>query len=380
MRVMIAGGGTGGHLYPALAIADKIKEREPGSEFLFLGSPYKDVIECRVVPQAGYKIRIVPCRWVDRAEGPLMNFIGLFLTAGMTAAGIVKSLWLMKRFKPDVVIGTGGFVCPPMLVASHLAKIKSYLQEQNAIPGMTNKLLSRYAERVFLGFESAAEHFADPGKTVYSGNPVRSIFFGLHTDEAKAAAREKLGIPKDDFVLTAFGGSLGSPKINDLCFDYIAGAAGKPGRTTILGTGRKHFADCEARLKEAGLWDEKKVRVSPFIVDMMDVITAADLLICRAGALSLAETTVCGKPSILIPLPEAMDNHQYYNAKSIADKGGAILIEEKDIDSAMLCRQIEELAEDPAKLRKMAEASYACAPLDAADIIYETMKKDLETR
>ena len=380
MRVMIAGGGTGGHLYPALAIADKIMEREPSSDILFLGSPYKDVIECRVVPQAGYKIKIVPCRWVDRAEGPLMNFIGLFLTAGMTAAGVIKSLWLIKRFKPDVVIGTGGFVCPPMLFAAHLAGKKSYLQEQNAIPGMTNKLLSRYAERVFLGFESAREHFADPGKTMYTGNPVRKSFFGRNTKEAKKAAREQLGIPQDDFVLMSFGGSLGSPMINDLCFDYLAGCRDIPGRTTIVGTGRKHYAAYEERLKEAGLFDERKVRVSPFIDNMTDVLTAADLLICRAGALSLAENTVCGKPSILIPLPEAMDNHQYYNAKSIADKGGAILAEEKDIDPASLIKAIEELAGDPEKLEQMAEASYACAPVDAADVIYETIKQDLERR
>ena len=205
MRAIVTGGGSGGHIYPAVAIADKIKEKEPDSEILYVGNSIG--LEKDIIPGTGYPMELVSAKWLDRR-----NIFKIFDTGFSTLKGIHQAYRIMKRFKPDVVIGTGGFVCVPVMYAGHKFGARCYLHEQNAFPGVANKALEKFARKVFLGFPEAGKYFREPEKHVSVGNPVRKRFYDIETK----TAREKLDIPEDDFVVFSFGGSQGAEKINEL--------------------------------------------------------------------------------------------------------------------------------------------------------------------
>lgn len=364
MKCIVTGGGTGGHIYPAIAIADKIKEKDPDAEILYIGNDIG--LEKDIVPTAGYRMEMVSAKWLDRR-----NLLRIFDTGLSTLRGVHQSLKIMKKFKPDVVIGTGGFVCVPVMYAAHKYSARCYLHEQNAYPGVANKTLEKFATKVFLGFPEASQFFHQPEKHVNVGNPVRKIFYDVDTAEA----RRSLGIPEKDFVIFSFGGSQGAEKINDVGFDLMEAINGHDGVTFIFGTGSQYYDEILNRAKAGGLDIQQNIKVRSYINDMEKYLGAADLIISRAGALSVAETTVCGKASILIPSPNVTGNHQYFNAKSVSDKGGAVLIEEKDLTSEYLISQVMKLRNDRELLAKMSKASKECAPLSATDQIYEEILK-----
>lgn len=369
MKCILSGGGTGGHLYPALAIAEKILSEEPDSEILFVGS--KDSIEADVVPKMGYKFVSIPTERLNIGEGPLQK-MAINAKVGMSnLAGVAKATAIVRKFKPDAVVGTGGFVCFPTLFAAQMAKYPTYVHEQNAVPGRANKALAKGAKKIFVGFKGAEDSFGYPEKTMFTGNPVRKEFFNLN----KAASREKLGIPMDDMVVFAFGGSLGARNINNIALRYMKHISGKSGRTLLMGTGGRHYDECIDRCKAEGVEITKNIKIESYIENMTDYLAASDLMICRAGALSLAEIITAGKPSIIIPIPNTVGNHQYYNAKAIADAGGAFLVEEKDLDIDDICEKIEYLASNKAVLKNMGEICQGMASQDAADIIYREIKK-----
>ena len=366
MRVIVTGGGSGGHIYPAIAIADKIKEKEPDAEILYMGNDLG--LEKDIVPGTGYALELVTARWLDRK-----SVIELALTGMVTARGVLQALKIMRKFKPDVVIGTGGFVCVPVLFAGHLYGAKCYLHEQNAYPGVANRVLEKFVDKVFLGFPDAAEFFKEPKKHVNAGNPVRERFYNVD----KAAARERLGIPKDDFVIFSFGGSQGAEKINEVGFDLMEAVNGHKGVTYIFGTGSQYYDEILDKAKDKNIEIQPNIMVKSYINDIQYYLGAADLIISRAGALSVAESTVCGRALLLIPSPNVTGNHQYYNAKSVADHGGAILLEEKDLTSEKLIAEVMRLWNQPELLEEMGRASKACAPLDACEMIYTEIKKDV---
>ena len=221
MRVILTGGGTGGHIYPALAIGDKIKEREPDSEILYIGNEMG--IEKEIVPAAGYEFRMVPARWLERRKNKLDYFCQLGLTGAVTCGGTAKALSIMRKFRPDAVIGTGGFVCVPVVLAGKMYGARTFIHEQNAFPGAANRLLSKYADRIFLGFSEGREYFSCPEKLVYTGNPVRKDFLGITREEA----RKLLNIPEDSFTVFSFGGSMGSETINSIAVRIIKEVNGK---------------------------------------------------------------------------------------------------------------------------------------------------------
>ncbi len=365
MRVIVTGGGSGGHIYPAIAIADKIKEKEPDSSILYVGNSIG--LEKDIIPGTGYPMELVSAKWLDRR-----NLFKIFDTGLSTLRGIGQSYRIMKKFKPDVVIGTGGFVCVPVMYAGHKYGARCYLHEQNAFPGVANKALEKFAQKVFLGFPEAGRYFHEPEKHVVTGNPVRKRFY----DVDPAAAREKLGIPAGDFVVFSFGGSQGAEKINEVGFALMEAVNGHPGITFIFGTGDQYYEEILDKAKKKGIDVQPNVRIRSYINDMQNYLGAADLIISRAGALSVAETTVCGKASILIPSPNVTGNHQYFNAKSVADRGGAILIEEKDLTAEALISQVMKLRNNPQLLREMSRASRECAPLAATEQIYTEIKRD----
>lgn len=362
MRVIVTGGGTGGHIYPAIAIADKIKEMQPDAEILYVGN---DVgMEKDIVPQKGYPFEMVTAMWLDRS-----NLLKIFKTGWGVLKGTSEARRIMKRFRPDVVIGTGGYVCVPVLIAAKQYGARTFLHEQNAYPGMANKLLEKSVEKVFLGFPDAAKYFKQPEKLMYTGNPVRKSFF--ETDRKEA--REKLGLPQDAFIVLSFGGSLGAEKINEVAFDLMETMNGKEKMMLIFGTGKWYYDAVLQKAEEKGIQISSNILVKGYLDPMELYLAACDVVISRSGALSVAETTVCGKASIMIPSPNVTGNHQYYNAKAVADRGGALLIEEKDLSSEKIIEEVLKLYNDDRLLNEMSHASRECAPAEALDLIYSTV-------
>ncbi len=365
MRAIMTGGGTGGHIYPALAIADKIREMEPDAEILYIGN--EDGLEKEIVTRAGYPLELVSARWLDRE-----HITELIKTGVGVMKGERQSLHIIRRFQPDVVIGTGGYVCVPVLLAARRESVDIYLHEQNAYPGVANRALERYAKHIFLGFSAARPYFHDQEKLVDAGNPVRRSFFTLTREEARRA----LGLPDDAFIVLSFGGSLGAERLNEAVFSLMETLHGRRDILLIFGTGKWYYESILERATQKGLYPDARVLIKDYIDPMEQYLTACDMVISRAGALSVAETTVCGKPAVFVPSPNVTGNHQYYNAKAIADQGGAILLEDSELSGEALAQHVLRLAGDPALLKDMSERSRACAPDRALDIIYETIRRD----
>lgn len=367
MKVIVTGGGTGGHIYPALAIADKLMEIDPTTKILYVGC--SEGIEKDIVPNTGYAMELVDARWLDK-----VNPKEVVRTGFRVSKGIVESLKVIRTFKPDVIIGTGGYVCFPVLLAGHMKKKLCYLHEQNAYPGLANRTLEKFVKNIFLGFADAGQYFKNPEKQINSGNPVRQSFFSISKEEA----REKLGIPQEDFVVFTFGGSLGSEKINEVGLELVPLFNGNDKTSLIMGTGKWYYEKITYEIAKRAIDIKDNVKIKDYIENMDLHLLACDVVISRAGALSVAETTVCGKASILIPAPTVTGNHQYYNAKAVADKGGAILIEEKDLQISQVVEEIMNLKNNPDVLSQMSSASKSCAPDKALDIICQKLIEDYE--
>lgn len=359
MRVIMTGGGTGGHIYPAIAIADKIKERYPDTEIMFIGT--ERGLESKLVPENGYPIEFINVAGFNRKK-PLKNISVL----KKLHEGGKQSKKIIREFKPDIVIGTGGYVCAPVVRAANKAGVKTYTHEQNAFPGVTNKMLENYVEKVFLGFSEAQQYFKKPEKHVMTGNPVRKAFF----EADSMANRKKLGFSEHDFVLLVFGGSQGAGRINKSMMNVIETFNGMKGVQVCMSTGTRYYdAILHELQEEKGLKLADNIHIMEYISNMDEYLSAADLVVSRSGALTVAEVTVCGKAAVFIPFPYATGNHQYFNAKAVADHGGAIIIEEQDLDDEKLVAEILKFKNDPDKVKEMGLKSRECAPVDAVDII-----------
>ena len=366
MRIVLTGGVTGGHIYPALAIADKFKAEDPLSEFLYIGSG--EPLERDIIPGHGYKLVTVDSDWFDRS-----NPVKLIKTSLRTLAGRGQAIRIMKRFKPDVVISTGSYVSVPVVLAAAKMGIPLYLHEQNGFPGVSNRLGARYARTVFLGFESAREYFGENGNIKYSGNPVREEFSGRSREEDRKA----LGIPEKDLVIMVFGGRLGSETTNRIGEAVAREYADKDGYTVIWGTGKEYYESISERFEKEG-FKPRNVRMNAFIKNMPEILSASDICVSRSGALSTAETTMAGRAAIFIPSPNVTADHQYYNAKAVADAGGAVIVREEDDPYKTAGRVlgiVKELDMDRDEIRRMEEASLSTAPVDATRIIYDEIMR-----
>ncbi len=358
MRVIMTGGGTGGHIYPAIAIAEEIKKRHPDAEIIFAGTTHG--MEKDIVPANGYELRYITVSGLDR-RNPLKNF----KTAKDLMKGMAESKKLMKECKPDVVIGTGGYVCGPVVRAAAQTGIRSFIHEQNAFPGLTNKLLSKKVETVFTAFEEAVPYFKTKKPVITVGNPVRSAFAKTSRDEARKA----LGLSEDEFVVLSFGGSLGAQTINDQMQDAVRRFAGKDGIRIIFATGKRYYD----RITGSAENIPQNVTYMRYIDDMPIYLAACDLAVTRAGALTVSEIMACGRASIMIPSPNVTANHQYYNAKSVADKNAAILIEEKNLAEGTVADVIERMADDRSTTASMSENAAKAGRIDAAKVICDTI-------
>lgn len=368
MKIMMTGGGTGGHIYPAIAIADEMKSRMEDAEILFVGAEIG--MEKDIVPESGYEIALIS------ADGFGRNLRANARAAKRVLKGRQQAKELIRFFAPDVVIGTGGYASAPVVSAAGRSGIPTYIHEQNAIPGKTNKFLGRKARKIFLGFSRAGEFFRDPGKHVLTGNPVRKEFAGLDREEI----RRRLGIPEDHFVVLAFGGSQGAGRLNREMVRVIEKHAGDPAFHVLLGTGSYYYDAVLTELAEKGIRPGENIRVMEYIHNMAELLGASDLVISRSGALTVAEVTACGVPAIFVPFPRATENHQYYNALSVSSAGGALIIEEEKLDTERMNNEIDRLRSNPARLAGMREKCASCGTIRAAEKICDTVLADYRRR
>ena len=376
MRVLLVGGGTAGHINPALAIAGTLKEKRPDTVFLFAGVPTG--MEFTLVPKAGYEIQPIEVMGFYRGIKPRDFSHNLKAVKCLTTAG-GRAKKIIRDFAPDVVIGTGGYVSGPVVQAAQKLGIPTVIHEQNAFPGVTNKLLARKADVICLAVERAKDHMKLPAdrRVVVTGNPVRAEI--LH--KTREEARRELGMDDAPCILS-FGGSLGARAINQVAADLMAWhtPAGKINHIHAYGKfGKDQFPRF---LAERGVNPKQNPRldIRPYIDNMDTCLAAADLVVCRAGAITLSELEITGKASVLIPSPNVAENHQYHNARVLSDHGAAILVEEAKYDRDALIEQMETLFADPAALRQLGEKAKELAIPDTAERICDEIIRLVEEK
>ncbi len=367
MHILFAGGGTAGHINPALAVADYIKERHPDAKISYIGTP--DKLESKLVPQKGYDFYTIEVAGFQRkinAKNIKRNVDAL--KKAVTASKRCKTL--LKEIAPDIVVGTGGYVSGPVLREAQKLGIKTAIHEQNAFPGVTTKMLAPNADAVMLAMPEAEKYLKLNKKPIITGNPVRGEVSSMSREEARAV----LGFDNRPMILS-FGGSLGARHINEACEELIKWHNGTGKFYHIHGTGSVGFGAMNEHLKDAGVSLSKEIEIREYINDMNVCLAAADLVICRAGAITLSELSVCGKPSVLIPSPFVAENHQFHNAMTLKRNGAAEIIEEKDLTGEKLIDTVSHLIENKAKLEKMSASAFKCAIPDANERIYEVIMK-----
>lgn len=363
MRIVFACGGTAGHINPALAVAGRIKELMPDSEFLFIGA--KGQMETDLVPRAGYKIETVRVRALSR-EKTLGGLFHNISAAWHLVRSTIIAKKIIKRFKPDVVVGTGGYVCFPVLKAASLLGIPTAVHESNAVPGLTTKMLSGIVDAIMLGFEDSRKYYKNPEKTVVTGTPVRGEF----SRYTKSAAKAELGIPMDKPLVVSVWGSLGAANMNTAMCKFIKLAGKDPGFTLIHSAGSEGYAEMVTQLQETVPDYEKNgMDVREYIYDMPRVMAAADLVLCRAGASTISELTYMHKPTIFVPSPFVTNNHQFKNAKVVEDAGGALIFEEGWFEPKELLNAVKKILSSKQELNRMAEAMEKLAMPEATDMI-----------
>jgi UDP-N-acetylglucosamine--N-acetylmuramyl-(pentapeptide) pyrophosphoryl-undecaprenol N-acetylglucosamine transferase len=333
VKVLIAGGGTGGHLFPGIALAEEVVTRHHGNEVVFVGT--ERGLEARVVPKEGYPLEFVK---VQGLKGK--GFLGLLRGLLALPLAFLESFRILARQKPDVVVGVGGYASGPVVLAAWLMGIPTAIQEQNALPGLTNKLLSRIAKVVFIAFDEARRFFPEK-KVQMIGNPIRRKLMDNYLRSSAA---------HEHFSLLIFGGSLGAKGVNARMLEALDSLGDLKGQISFLHqTGKNDLELVRKGYADRGF----EASVVEFIDDMSSAYARADLVVCRAGATTLGELTVCKKASILIPFPHATDNHQEVNAKALVDAGAALMFRESELTGQKLAETIRMLKQDPARLKQM---------------------------
>jgi UDP-N-acetylglucosamine--N-acetylmuramyl-(pentapeptide) pyrophosphoryl-undecaprenol N-acetylglucosamine transferase len=364
MRILVTGGGTGGHIYPAISIALGYKERHKNTEILYVGR--QEGLESEIVPSSGLEYKSIPITYLKKK-----NLRGIVNYLVSLCKALLKSRRIIKDFKPDIIVGTGGYVTGPLMFVGQRLGIKTVLHESNAYPGKANRFFSKRAELVFVSYEDAIKRFPDAKNVVMSGTPVRKEFSTVRREES----RQALGIKEDEIVVLSFGGSGGAKKLNESVMELMKKMSGEKSVRFIHVTGKTYYNVFIKRQLDLDIKFEDNINVMSYIDDMPMYMSAADLMITRGGALTLAEIMVLGTPSILIPSPNVTDNHQEHNARALSDKGAAILLKEDEMDYFTLYEQIMALVNEPAKLSEIRKALESMAHNDATNIIVKAIAK-----
>lgn len=368
MRIIFAGGGTAGHINPALAVAGYIREHDKSAKILYVGAV--DSMEEKLAKRAGFDFKGIHISGFSR-EISIRGLKKNLITAKRIVTSSIESKKIIKEFKPDICMGTGGYVSGPVLKTAHSLGVPIIIHEQNAFPGVANKMLSKRAEKVMLASEEARKYFNEKCDIVLTGNPVRMQI--INAD--KKIAREKLGLDSRPVVLS-FGGSLGARKVNEAVADLIVDTSKDDRYQHIHAYGKygKWFNDL---LMQKGV-DIKKhpnLDIREFIDNMDMCLAAADIVICRAGAITLSELQVQGKASILIPSPNVAENHQYHNAMSMVKNNAAEILEEKDLTGASLIAKVDKILKNKDILDKLELNAKNMSIVNTNEKIYDIIKK-----
>ena len=355
MNIMISGGGTGGHIYPALTIY-KTLETMVDANFLYVGT--ERGLESRIVPKEGIPFTTLPVQGLQRKLS-----LDTLVTAGKTLSSLWKANQLISDFKPDIVIGTGGYVCGPLLLAAALRGIPTLIQEQNVVPGITNKILSRFVDVVAVGYEEAIPHFPSAKKVIYTGNPVRPSVVTANREEA----REYFGLQDDQTAILVAGGSRGARSINTAMQAVHEHYKGREDIKIIHATGTDEYRRvCEGLgIPEEDVYSPTS-HIVPYLDNMDMAMAASDMAIFRSGAIGLAELAVRGIPSILIPYPYAAADHQTFNAKAFVDAGASTMIVDKELNGTRLLQAVDAMLADQRCRKRMAEATLQLGKPEAA--------------
>jgi UDP-N-acetylglucosamine--N-acetylmuramyl-(pentapeptide) pyrophosphoryl-undecaprenol N-acetylglucosamine transferase len=364
MRVLITGGGTGGHINPALAIAQKVRNENSNNEILYVGT--KNGLESELVPKAGFEFKYVTAKYLRRKIS-VENIKTLFASF----KGVIEAMKIIQEFKPDIVVGTGGYVCGPVVLAASLKKVPTMIHEQNVFPGITNKMLSKVVDVIGISFAEAEKYFTEEArkKLVLVGNPVRKDI--LTADRRKS--RTKLNLHPDVILIYSFGGSGGQISLNEAIIDVIKKYNGQKNIKIIHVTGKKLYESFMKDIQKENLILDSNIEILDYMYDAATALSASDIVIGSAGAITIAEITVIGVPSILIPKTYTAENHQEYNARALEKEGAAKVILEKDLHGNELIKAIEEIVENKNVLKTMSLNSKRMGNMDVENKIFESM-------
>ncbi len=366
MKVLIAAGGTAGHINPALAIARALQKRWPDTEIHFAGR--RGGMEYGLVTKAGYAFHPIEVNGIQRRLTPKNIARNVAALYHLALSG-PRANAILREVQPDLVIGTGGYVSGPVVRAAAKKGIRTAIHEQNAFPGVTNKILAKEVDVVFAAMPDAVERLGVPDKTSVVGNPVREEMFG----QDRAAARRRIGVKDGQIVIISFGGSLGAQVLGERVADLAQWELAGKNFLHIHATGKIEKEDFAALAAKLHIDNDPRFVICEYIDNMPELLAACDLVISRAGALTLAEIAAVGRASVLIPSPNVAENHQYHNAMQLQKLGAAVVAEEKDLTGEKLIEIVDRLTRDPALLMEMGAKARALAQPDALPQICDSL-------
>lgn len=360
MKMIISAGGTGGHIYPALAIIKKFQEKDKNFEVLYIGTHNR--MENKIVPEHNVNYKAIKIYGFSKSNiGRDIKNIGYIMKS------YYKCIEIMKDFKPDIVVGVGGYVTLPVIMAAKKLKIKTVLHEQNGIPGKTNKFLSRGVNAVFTSFESSNKYFNKEVKCIYTGNPSGDNVINL-----KPMKKENLGLSKDKKLVLVTSGSLGSSGLNEKLCDFLK-LSSKEDYEVLFITGNANYEEFIKNNKFS-----KNIKILPYLDNLASLFKSCDLVIGRAGAGTISELLMAKTPAILVPSPNVANNHQYYNAKDLKDNNLALMILESDLDSKKLYEKVKSLLNESDEYKKLLSNLNEYENISSSDKIYESVKEILK--
>ena len=374
MRIVFTCGGTGGHINPAIAVAKLCRERMPDCEILFMGA--EDGMENKLVPREGFRLETLKISNLQRKLTPAGIWHNVTTLVHM-AGSMQKARRVLREFAPDVIVGTGGYASFPALKVGGRMGIPTAVHEANAVPGLTTRMVVREADRIMVNFEDSRGCYEEPERVIVTGMPVRSEF--LYTDRKEA--RAALGIHDDKPLIVSAWGSLGAREMNKKIARFLVREAEDGLFRHVHATGSYGWRWMPDLVKELGLDLEQhpELEMKEYIFNMPQLMAAADLVICRAGAATISEVCVSGTPCVMVPSPNVTDNHQEKNARVLEKYGAAVVIREADCDGDSLYETVKELLADPERLRGMRSAARNMAVVDATEQIYGVIRELAET-
>lgn len=365
MKVLITGGGTGGHIYPAISIAKKIKQEIPEADILYVGT--QSGLESDIVPKEGIAFKTVRVKGFQRKLSP-----DTFKSLTELALGLNDARKIIRQYSPDLVIGTGGYVCGPIVLLASLARIPTMIHEQNAFPGITNKILSKFVSKIACSFEEARKYFSNKEKIQITGNPIREDLLQID----RADALEELGLDGNAKTVLSFGGSGGQRSLNDCMLDYILKKSGDTNVQIVHITGKRFYESFKSKLEENGMADlPENIRVMEYCYEIPKYLVSSDIVVTSAGAITIAEITALGKPSILIPKKNTAENHQEYNARALEKRGASIVLLEDELAGVDFSEKLDGLISDEEALKHMGSMSKEAGISDANNRIFEVVRE-----